>query len=202
MGWKPLPVPVNFRLAVVVATYRQGPKLRCLLESLAAQTCQQWEVVVVHDGPWDPAELAALPPCGRVDAVHTPDRANVYGHNCREFGRRLLASRRPDDRPTHVLFTNGDNYYAPVAVEVLLNGVRDADLAYSGCVHSHKGWAPLPARLERGHVDVGAWCARADWVFATPWDKTDFAADWDYLSRLLERRPRTRAVAPYLLVHN
>lgn len=194
--WEPRHIRGAPRLGIVVATYRQGPKLDCLLASLAAQTYRHQYAVVVHDGPW--ADRPALPVPGEL--AHTPARANQFGHNCREAGRLLLAAAKPD----YVMFTNGDNYYAPVFAEEAVWAAQSAqaDLVYCNMIHSHKKWQPLKTELKRGRIDLGCWVCRADWVLAAPFAGREFAADWFYLEKLLARRPRVAKVDGYYMVHN
>lgn len=203
------PLPnTDLKAVMVVATYRQPIQMRVLLGSLLGQTYPNLKVIVVHDGPWDPPPYSqGLEDeyCrGRVLYVNTPVRENVFGHNCREFGRKVaLSDDRDFGRADVVGFTNADNYYVPTYVESLISALNKGyDLAYCNLIHSHKLWTPMKTELKRGKIDCGAWLCRSLLVSKVSWQSSEFAEDWHYLSRLCQLKARATKVDGFLFVHN
>src|SRR4051794_33816153 len=86
-GWTPLAVPGAPRVSIVVATYEQADELACLIYSLKAQTYDNWEAVLVHDGPAESArrvvDVVADP---RIRLIETPERRGQFGHPWRRTG--------------------------------------------------------------------------------------------------------------------
>lgn len=195
----------DVRVGLAVATYRQKAPLECLLQSLLAQTHRNFSVAVVHDGPWDPQHQLDLQirygHDDRFEFTHTPDRKNVFGHNCRRQG---LAALAPGVEAVGTC--NGDVYYAPTYFEWMLGAMakRDALFAYCNLVHSHLNWQPMKTELRRGKIDAGCWLADSEVVAGTPWEGEGFAADWFYIDRLLRQIPKGRVakVDGYLCTHN
>lgn len=192
-------------VGLVVATYRQAAPLETLLQSILAQTHRNFQVLVVHDGPWDDRHQLDLQirygSDDRFEFISTEKRENAFGHNCRRTGLQLLAPR------VEALGTcNGDVYYAPTYFEWMLGAMvkRDALLAYCNCIHSHTNWQPMKTALQRGKIDVGCWLADSELVGDTLWDSKEFAGDWFYLEQLLKKIPRTQVVKVdgFLYVHN
>ncbi len=200
-----LPIPNDPSVHLSVAAYwggspRRVPSLACLLHSLEAQTYPHWSATVVHDGPvprslepaWD--ELKHLDP-RRVRLVETPERQGAWGHHRRrEFALNPAAD--------FVGFSNDDNYYCPVYFEELLHALSGgAGLAYCDMVHSHRGWAVIRARPERGFMDVGNWLCRQGLVRDTPWTDFSFAADWRYFKKVSDKAKPVHVPGAFF-VHN
>lgn len=86
-GWTPLAVPGRPKVSVAVATFDQDGQLACLLASFMAQSYDNWEAVVVHDGP-GPVARRVVERFGdpRVRPIETPARKGQFGHPWRELG--------------------------------------------------------------------------------------------------------------------
>jgi len=198
--------PVDkLKVGVAVATYRQSHSLDALLLSFQAQTHRNFQIVVAHDGPWDPQHINDLrfkySTDDRFSFVHSPERKNQYGHNLREMVRVGLAQRCD-----LVGFTNGDVYYAPTYFEWMASEMLKREAAFGFCnlIHSHKLWQPMKTELRRGKIDVGCFLADAGLVAETAWTSTEFAADWTYieaLTRGLDAKDIAK-IDGYLYVHN
>lgn len=192
-------------IGVAVATYQQTHQLEALLRSFQAQTHRNFKILVAHDGPWaDQQELDLNFKFGgdsRFEFIHSVERKNVFGHNLRELARIELAARCD-----LVGFCNGDVYYAPTYFEWMsaVMAKHSARFGFCNMLHSHKMWQPMKTELARGKIDVGCFLADSELVIDTPWESTEFAADWHYIRALTKDLPRTGIVKVdgYLYVHN
>jgi len=210
--WKPRTVATGTKVGVAVAAYipggetREAASLACLVASLQSQTHPQWQAGVVHDGPYphDPATLRFIDQWdrdARITVVETAERKQKFGHPHRAETIDHLLRVGCD----WLLLTNQDNYYAPVFFEWMLSEAqtKKAKIVYCDCVHSHKQWAHLPAATRRGKIDLGSFLFHKDLAAKIKFDKTTFAADWDFFSRLLDAAGGKAAkVNATLFVHN
>lgn len=113
------------RVSVVIPTYNRPALLREALASIAAQTCTDWEVVVVDDGSTPPIDAAALEAVvnGRLRLVrHDQPRGVAAARNSGFAAARgeLIAQLDDDDR------------LAPEALSAATQALRDADVAFIG----------------------------------------------------------------------
>lgn len=192
-------------VGLVVATYNQTHQLDCLIQSLQAQTHRNFRVFVVHDGPWLGNQLLDLQfrhsHDDRFVFMNTPERKNVFGHNCRRAGFAVL-----DETVINYAGTcNGDVYYAPTYFEWMLAEIdkRGASFVYCNCVHSHKMWQPMKTALLRGRIDVGCWIADSVLAVNTPFGD-EFHADWLHIEAMTKGLPKKEIakVDGFLYVHN
>lgn len=199
--WKTQPVPGNPLVTLVVVAYNRGPQVACLLNSLRCQTYRNFEVLTYHDGPhspeWAQYYRGAVLDDPRFTLVVPKVRRQMNGHPMRREG---LARAKGE----YVGLMNDDGYYCPVYLEALLRKLAETrgDMAYCDMVHSHKFWAPVESKLQRGKIDVGNWLARTRFVRDTPWDSNEFAADWFLISEMIKRGARIHKVKGTYFVHN
>lgn len=193
------------RVGLSVATYKQGPLLTCLLDSVLAQTHKNFEVVVCHDGPWDAAEKLALEirygSDRRFHFVNTNERENTYGHNCRDEVKSYLCVETD-----YVGFCNGDVYYSPVYFEWMVAALEKQDglFAYCNMIHSHQFWQPLHTELKRGKIDVGCFLVDSAVAVDVDWRVKEFAADWYFVADAVKglKKGQVVKVPGHLYVHN
>lgn len=201
--WKTRPVPADTQVGLVVATYDQP--LIATLGSIQEQTHKDFVCLVVHDGPgtrkFDRAfEVFRDDP--RFEFAYTPEREKKYGHNCRRYGLTSLLARRTP--PDFLGTTNGDNYHVPVFLEALLHAACAHPSGWALCdmVHSHRQWQTIVSKPVRKFVDAGNWLARTPLVERSmPWSDA-FAADWEFVARLLKHGGPPAKVSHTLFVHN
>ncbi len=120
---RPAVDPLPFFSVVVVhyeGSVSRQEAVRCL-QSLYHQKYQNFEILLLHDGPrtlaWETDEFPP-PPGIRIKTYSTPERANDYGHSVRDAGIRMA-------RGQYVLITNADNYhYTNMLLEVYLEIIR------------------------------------------------------------------------------
>lgn len=104
------PVDPKPFFTVVVVHYEgsvsRNEAIRCL-QSLYHQKYNNFEIILLHDGPrslpWETIDFP--PPAGVIIKTHcTGQRYNDYGHSLRDIGIRMA-------RGEYVLITNADNYH-------------------------------------------------------------------------------------------
>lgn len=99
-------------MSVVICAYNEGPHIRRLLRSLALQTLQPFEVIVVDDGSTDATRKIAEREAVRVIAV--PHRGPAVGRN---VGARCANGKI-------LVFLDGDMACAPTFVERLVAPIQ------------------------------------------------------------------------------
>jgi len=103
-------------VSVIVPTYNRPDRLRESLESILAQTFQDFEVIVVNDGEMDVTSVVdALPHGGRITCVkHDHNRGLAAARNT---GIRLA-------RGTYVSYLDDDDRYYPDHLAVLVQALQ------------------------------------------------------------------------------
>ena len=194
--WK-TPSQLAHRLTVVVVTYRQPQPLLCLLMSLSCQTCRNFDIIVLHDGP-DPATRDAVATFRAIDEampiqyVESAVRHNDWGHSLRQIGIDMASG-------DHVLITNGDNYYVPRLVEYAFDAIErhELDVALWDMVHSHPNaggmklhaYSPFVTYPLRRRLDIGAFMVNASLAKAAGFKDRSHDADASYFEDVLRARP-------------
>jgi Glycosyl transferase family 2 len=103
---------------VIVTDYEPSVSrdfLRRKMACLAAQTCDDFEVLVYHDGPKSQSYEADLAGCAvhpRTQFIETPERIGDWGHTARDLGIRAARGR-------WIIHTNADNIFYPNLIAVL-----------------------------------------------------------------------------------
>lgn len=109
---------------VIVTDYEHSvPRefFRRKMASLAAQTCNDFEVLVYHDGPKSRSyeeDLAGGPMHPATQFLVTPERIGDWGHTARDLGIRAARGR-------WIIHTNADNVFYPSLIAVLKAVVTD-----------------------------------------------------------------------------
>ncbi|MDC8447834.1 MAG: glycosyltransferase [Nitrospira sp.] len=139
--------PISFtrapKVSVIVPTYNRPDRLRTALASLAAQTYQDFEVIVVNDAGCDVgAIVAACADRYRITTI-THDR-----------NRGLAAARNSGVRAakgTYVAYLDDDDRYLPNHLETLAGYLdrRECRVAYTDA------WRVKERRSDGGYVETG-----------------------------------------------
>jgi glycosyltransferase involved in cell wall biosynthesis len=103
----------------IIATYYQVTQseevVQRFIDSLKEQSFKDFEVLVVHDGPYhyEPQfDIEGL----NIRFINTPIRENVWGHNARDWGIKR-------SKGDYVLVTNVDNVYYNV-LDILAKNIK------------------------------------------------------------------------------
>jgi glycosyltransferase involved in cell wall biosynthesis len=108
------------KIEFIIPTYERIDHLMCLLNSLCAQSSDDWTAHVIAD----------CPPQGSIDKIMKyfkgddrikftilPERHNDWGHTPRNVGLELATEE-------WVVMTGEDNYYTPKFVEFFLMATK------------------------------------------------------------------------------
>ena len=195
------------QLDVIAVTWGQTHELGVLINSMLCQTADNWRLWLVHDGPGtdtrDWCEQHQLLSDPRVKWRDTIKRMNDHGHSSRAWAIRNVLTG------THVVLTNGDNYYMPCWVQQI-SRLADQDMITWDCVHNYDtpanhnnssyGWMRTMPRL--GHMDMGVAAVRTSLARQVGFKDRHVAADWSYFKRVLATNPTRTHVDKIMMVHN
>ena len=191
---------------IIAVTYGQNEILKCFINSIRAQTSNNWRLVIIHDGPneilrkdlKDNGYLSS----NRITFIEHPVRTENYGHLLRKWSLENVIKNE------YVLLTNGDNYYTPNMIEEVSK--RREDVIYFDLVHSHKTkhnnnkstYGYMDSEMVCSRVDMGNVVIKSELAKKVGFNSTDFAADWIYFNEVLELSPTIFKINKVLFVHN
>ena len=191
---------------IIAVTYGQNEILKCFINSIRAQTSNNWRLVIIHDGPneilrkdlKDNGYLSS----NRIIFIEHPVRTENYGHLLRKWSLENVIQHE------YVLLTNGDNYYTPNMIEEVSK--RNEDLIFFDLVHSHKTkhnnnkstYGYMDSEMVCSRVDMGNVVIKSELAKKVGFNSTDFAADWIYFNEVLELSPTIFKINKVLFVHN
>jgi hypothetical protein len=170
-------IPGNPKIRAVVSAYlnvdqRKIDAAFCCIHSLLAQTYDNFEIFIHHDGPLADPNLAnkfrSLSP--KITFLDNLEKRGCWGFHHRHPTAMI------EPHADWVLFTNEDNYYVPDFFKIMLAAAtnNNSGMAFCNMIHSHHGWRIFHTRPGPNGIDMGAFISRMDLVKATPW--TDFIA--------------------------
>lgn len=116
--------PDDPMFTIIVVDYEPSvPReiFRRKMANLAAQTCDDFEVLVYHDGPKSQTyeqDMQGCPMHPATTFVVTPTRVGDWGHSNRDLGIRAARGR-------WIIHTNADNVVFPNLIQVLKCHVTD-----------------------------------------------------------------------------
>lgn len=200
-GFKKRQDKVTF-ICTIYNTYPQ------IISSLLLQTHENWELLLIHDGPNDTGIKKLIPNDKRITFIETKERKGDWGHSLRKWALEEIRQGRLSD-PDYIVIGNADNYHVPVYTEYLLKGFKKSHTAvatYSDkMVHSYKAWDIIQAKFERGFLDCASVMVRRDIACEVGWrDIETHSSDWTYFSDIASRY-HSRNFIPVkgcLLIHN
>jgi glycosyltransferase involved in cell wall biosynthesis len=201
LGWSSrIPLPGNPKVSFVVAAYKRPMQIMVTLSSILSQSHQNFEIIVVHDGPdWEEVKKSVDKfEDDRIKWHVMPENMDDFGNSSKEYGSTLATG-------DYIGHSNDDNYYAPVYFEWVLSEMinKDAQFGYCNMAHSNFGWDKLECAPQQCRIDGGGWLCEADIVKATPWGNKKFCtADGVYVENLVSRCRNTVRVDGILFVHN
>lgn len=194
---------VDNKVRFVVASYlndsKKIPGMFCLLHSILAQTYQNFEIIIHHDGPLDDSTLKERIEglSSKIKVLDKLERRQAWGH----YHRHPTALIEP--HADWVVFTNDDNYYVPIFLERVLNVAHttNSGMVYFDTVHSHFNYDVLNVVPVVCNIDIGSFIVRMDLVRDTPWTNYEGIADGIYAEKLAKSTNAVKAPG-VLFIHN
>lgn len=187
-------------VSVIIPVYEHYP---IAVSSMIVQTYQNFEILVVHDGP-PPDEFKETIKSfnnSKIKMLNTSKRFDDWGHTPRSFG---LGQVSEDSKFT--VFTGADNYYVPKFLEFMLQAFTHdrINAAYCNLLHNYWDWTLINTKLVMGSIDCGCIMVRTDVAKQIGWKHKKHIADWLFMEELIKLKGRkTVAKVPKILfVHN
>lgn len=140
----------NMRFSVIVPLYNKAPYVRHALESIAAQTFRDYEVIVVNDGSSDNSPEIVKAFVERLD-----DRWTILS----QANSGVAAARNngvAKSRGEYVCFLDADDWWEPTFLEEmdrLINEYPDAGLYATNYVYYKPGKTHVALKFERGYMN-------------------------------------------------
>lgn len=125
-------------ISVIVPVYNAGPYLRECLDSLAAQTVGDIEVICIDDGSTDSSGAICREYAGRNPGMFR----YIYKENEGQAVARNIGLDAATG--TYIAFSDADDTYAPAAMEILLGQMSGCDIACAGFVRRMEKPATWP----------------------------------------------------------
>jgi len=193
-------------LHVIVTVYNRSTNLKILLDSFSVQTCQQWQIHIIHDGPAPQAVKNVINSHAdlRIQYYETPQVNGSWGHPNRKF----MLGQIPLNHRDFVLITNDDNYYVPTFVELMLKECRRDDVGFVYCntLHSYMGYNVLDTEIRENLIDMGSFIVKLDIARHVGFNSIKFSADGLYAVECVQycrlRRMKVVKIPKVLFVHN
>ena len=193
-------------VSIVAVTYNQNNILKCFINSIKSQTSDNWNLILIHDGPNEDLKNELVSQGylqdDKIKFIEFSHRTENYGHLLRKWALENL------ELNDYVLITNGDNYYTPNMIEEI--DKRTEDLIYFDLVHSHKTkvnhnqhtYGFMDSKLQCSYIDIGNVVVKSQLAKKVGFSSTRFAADWDYIDDILKLNPSIYKIEKILFVHN
>lgn len=114
-------------ISVVVPVYNAGPYLLACLESIAAQTHRDLQVLLIENASSDTSRQICSDFCSRDSRFHLyPQTDNLGAARARALGATLATG-------TYLAFVDGDDLIHPHMLETLLFAIQESHLPASCC---------------------------------------------------------------------
>ncbi len=176
-------------VAIIVPCYNQGGYLGECLDSVLAQTVQDWVCIVVNDGSTDDTAKVAKEYCLKSDKIHYHYQENAGASATRNKAIGLTHSK-------YILPLDADDMLEPNYLEVVLGLFEEnpeIKIAYTNCrLFGLKNLSVTLPRYEPKKILVGnqinatALYKRSDYEKTTGYDsRLKGREDWDFWLSLL-----------------
>lgn len=205
-------------LEIIAVTYNHGPKLKVFVNSLLAQTYQNYYCRIFHDGMAEDGSDTFMEQIIKdypenFDYIESDHRMDVHGHQNRAVGIQEAKS-------SLLFLTNCDNYQVPVFVEAATKVFkdRDIDVLTFNILHNYDKYNKIFSNQNFAlcKTDMSGFVIKREIAQSVPftpgmgngnsqWDKQkDFAADGFWIEKIKKAHPRLRLMhLPMCLgVHN
>jgi hypothetical protein len=199
------------KITILCASYKRYKEINVLLNSFICQTVDNWNLIVMHDGP-DPRMKEIVGEYSKnypqISYIESSVRANDYGHSFRDEGIKLVDTE-------YLMFTNDDNYYTPKFLEYMIDAVEKKGFDFVLCnfishynnpgIYIQEDYNVLNAFPRKNYIDMGAFILRTAFAREIGFKSRAFAADGDFVDELMKRfsgKIKVGKINKVLFVHN
>lgn len=180
-----------------------------VLASLIAQNEQNWEGILIHDGPCDGTcsedekEIERYKNEPRIKFFETDRCHHDYGHAAREYGLGKVAADSE-----FIVFTGADNYYIPDFLKYMIQPFKRPEVGgvYCNCLHNIIKYEKMECTFAMAHIDSGNFMTRTKYAQIVGWKYRNYEADWMFMrdiARLFCTTPQSiQKIDRILFVHN
>jgi len=194
------------KLHVIVVAYNRAIPLRTLIDCFMIQTCPDWDMTIIHDGPApdDVKQVIALyAKEDRVTFIETEFREENWGNNNRRQMLQILDGG-PED---FVLITNDDNYYVPKFIQMMFSVIKpNTGIVFCNFLHHTLEYRNMISELKLNYIDMGAFIVRLHLAQQVGFAHNDSGADGMFAEECHAMAQRTGLQAIHinitLFVHN
>jgi len=194
----------NDKIRICISAYLNGSEKKInsafsCVYSLLAQTYDNYEIYIHHDGPVNdktlPDQFRKL--SDKIVFIDNLEHKGDWGFHHRHKVSMI------EPHADWVLYTNEDNYYVPIFLERMIGTAKlfNTKMVYCDVLHSHFSYTILNTTINVGRVDMGSFISHMDLIKITPW--TDFVsvADGIYATKIASQTNPIK-VNGVLFVHN
>ena len=155
--------------------------LLAMILCLRRQTYENWEAVIVTDGPNKPAkDLIYQLKDPRLIFIETPTPLGFWGHPYRDLGISYCTG-------DWIGLTNDDNYYVPGYLKKMTDAIKSSPkikMVMCDMLHKEFQWMMCMCEPIITRCDLGNWLVRAEIAKSTPWPGNDVADDGRYVEQI------------------
>lgn len=193
------------KVLFICPVYEMYPQI---ISSLLCQTYQDWELLLIHNGPAS-GKFNYHSDDKRIKFIEHPENTGKWGHELRKWALNEIAADRLGQDVGYVVITNADNYHVPSYCEMMINGFKDNPLAKAvycnQMVHNYKAWQVIKCEPRLGYIDCAGVMVKKSVAAEVGWRDTDgHSSDWTYFSDIITRYggKSFQPVKGCLLIHN
>lgn len=179
------------KVTFISLIYNSYPEI---LSSLINQTHQEWELIMIHDGPetYQISKIIEAANDPRITYIQTKERKQNWGHHWRRWALSELKEGRLSKESDFVVVTNSDNWYAPTFCEQMIKGFivkPNAVAAYtSQMIHSYTAWNLINCSPKQGYIDSGNVMVKREVACEAGWKDVDrHSSDWYYFEEIIKK---------------
>lgn len=199
----------NKKFHIVAPTYNGGTKLEVFINCFLSQTCDNYHITIVSDGPEPDTvkQLSKYFDYPNFSYYSLEKRYNDFGHTPREFG--LLQSNCK-----YTIMTGFDNYYVPIFIE-RFNEVDlktpDAGFIFCDFVLDHIRQGKrynkyFNAEIKSSCIDIGCFATLTTIAKQIGFKFRSYAADWEFVEaaipELKKQKLNILKIPQTLYIHN
>jgi glycosyltransferase involved in cell wall biosynthesis len=170
------------KIEFIVPTYNRPHHLMCLLNSLCAQTSDEWVAHVIADSPPQGTLdkiIKYFKDDERIKFTILQERHNDWGHTPRNIGLEMANEE-------WVIMTGEDNYYVPKFVEIFLDAAKKSENAtfiFCNMVHNwvNYEYIHINSELKYGKIDIGNFITKTELAKQIKIDPTFAQSDWKFV---------------------